>query len=74
MSVVFYQKIILVWVRVIIYGLSEIDTDYAFILNPDVVLKNDTIDEIINASKKIDAFSIISPIMEDEKYPNYKMR
>ena len=55
------------------YGLSEIDTDYGFVLNPDVVLRNDTIDEIIFASKKIDAFSIISPIMEEENYPNYKM-
>ena len=55
------------------YGLSEIDTDYGFILNPDVVLRNDTIDEIILASKKINSFSIISPIMEEENYPNYKM-
>ena len=55
------------------YGLSAIDTDYGFILNPDVVLRNDTIDEIILASNKINAFSIISPIMEEENYPNYKM-
>ncbi len=55
------------------YGISEIDTDYGFILNPDVILRKDTIDEIIIASKKIDAFSIISPIMEEENYPNYKL-
>ncbi len=55
------------------YGLSAIDTDYGFILNPDVVLRNDTIDEIILASNKINAFSIISPIMEEENYPNYKI-
>ena len=55
------------------FGLNQIDTDYGFILNPDVVLRNDTIDEIILASKKIDAFSIISPIMEEKNYPNYKM-
>ena len=54
-------------------GLSEIDTDYGFILNPDVLLRDDTIDEIIFASKKIDKFSIISPIMEQENYPNYKL-
>ena len=53
------------------YGLSEIDTDYGFILNPDVVLRNDTIDEIINASKEIGTFSIVSPIMEEKNYPNY---
>ncbi len=55
------------------YGLSKIDTDYGLVLNPDVVLKNDTIDEIIFASNQIDTFSIISPIMEEENYPNYKM-
>ncbi len=53
------------------YGLSKIDTDYGFVLNPDVLLRNDTIDEIIFASKKIDTFSIISPVMEKENYPNY---
>ena len=55
------------------YGLNEIDTDYGFILNPDVVLRDNTIDEIIIASKKIDKFSIIAPIMEEENYPNFKL-
>ncbi len=55
------------------YGLSEIDTDYGFILNPDVILRNDTIEELILASKKISTFSIISPIMENKNYPNYKI-
>ena len=55
------------------YGLSQVNTDYGFILNPDVVLRQDTIDEIIFASKKIDTFSIIAPIMEEENYPNYKL-
>ena len=56
------------------YGLSEIDTDYGLVLNPDVVLRNNTIDEMILASKQVDTFSIISPIMDDENYPNYKLR
>ena len=55
------------------HGLSEIDTDYGLILNPDVVLRSNTIDEIIFASKKINTFSIIAPIMEEEDYPNYKL-
>ena len=55
------------------YGLKEIDTEYGFILNPDVVLRDNTIDEIIIASKKVDTFSIIAPIMEEEDYPNYKL-
>ena len=54
------------------YGLNEINTDYGFILNPDVVLRSNTIDEIIFASKKVDTFSIIAPMMEEEDYPNYK--
>ena len=55
------------------YGLNEINTDYGFILNPDVVLRDNTIDEIIIASKKVDTFSIIAPIMEEENYPNFKL-
>ena len=55
------------------YGLNEIDTDYGFILNPDVVLRDNTIDEIIIASKKVDSFSIIAPIMEEKDYPNFKL-
>ena len=35
------------------------------ILNPDVILDNDTIDEIINASKKIRKFGIIAPISDN---------
>ena len=46
---------------------------YGFILNPDVVLRDNTIDEIIIASKKVDTFSIIAPIMEEEDYPNFKL-
>tara|TARA_B100001057_G_scaffold387356_1_gene394504 strand:+ start:2143 stop:2988 length:846 start_codon:yes stop_codon:yes gene_type:complete len=55
------------------YGLNQINTEYGFVLNPDVVLKDNTIDEIIIASKKVDTFSIIAPIMEEEDYPNYKL-
>ena len=55
------------------YGLNEINTEYGFILNPDVVLRDNTIDEIIIASKKVDTFSIIAPIMEEENYPNFRL-
>ena len=55
------------------YGLNKIDTDFALILNPDVILRDNTIDEIIIESKKVDTFSIIAPIMEEEDYPNYKL-
>ena len=53
-------------------GLKHIKTDYVFILNPDVILKKNTIEEIIIASKKIDNFGLIAPISDNLKYPNYK--
>ena len=54
-------------------GLKHVKTDYAFILNPDVILKEDTIEEIINGSKKIDSFAILAPLSVDTKYPNFKI-
>ncbi|WP_440932205.1 glycosyltransferase [Candidatus Pelagibacter sp.] len=54
------------------FGLSKINTEYALILNPDVVLENYTISELVNASKVIDKFSILAPIHSNKDYPNYK--
>ena len=54
-------------------GLKHVKTDYAFILNPDVVLKEDAIEEIIDGSKKIDSFAILAPLSVDTKYPNFKI-
>ena len=54
-------------------GLKKIKTDYAFVMNPDVILEKDTIEEIISASKNINTFGIIAPILNLEKYPNYKL-
>ena len=54
-------------------GLRNVKTDFAIILNPDVVLQEDTIEEIINSSKKIDSYSILAPLSINEKYPNYKV-
>ena len=54
-------------------GLKHVKTDYAFILNPDVILKENTIEEIINGSKKIDSFAILAPLSVDAKYPNFKI-
>ena len=53
-------------------GLKHVKTDYAFVLNPDVILEKDSIDEIILSSKEIETFSIISPISNSVEYPNYK--
>jgi N-acetylglucosaminyl-diphospho-decaprenol L-rhamnosyltransferase len=53
-------------------GIKNTNKDYALILNPDVILEKNTINEIINASKKIDSFGVISPISDKKKYPNYR--
>ena len=55
-------------------GLKQVKTDYAIILNPDVILKKDTIEEIINCSHQIESFAILAPISTDPKYPNYKIK
>ena len=55
-------------------GLNNVKTDYALILNPDVILQNNTISEIINESKKIESFAVLAPLSEDDKYPNYKIK
>lgn len=54
-------------------GIKNIKTDYALILNPDVTLEPDAINEIIEASKKIDSFCIIAPLEKNKDYPNYKL-
>ena len=53
-------------------GLRNVKSDYALILNPDVILEEKTIDELISTSKQIKEYSIIAPISKDENYPNYK--
>ena len=46
-------------------GLKHVKTDYAIILNPDVILKKDTIEEIINCSNQIESFVILSPLFTE---------
>ena len=53
-------------------GIKNVVNDFALILNPDVILEKNAIDEIINASKSLDKFGIISPISDKPQYPNYQ--
>ena len=55
------------------FGLTFVQTDFAFILNPDVILEKNTIEEIITASKNLEIFGLIAPISDDLNYPNYKI-
>ena len=54
-------------------GLRHVLTDFAFILNPDVILKENTIDEIINASNILTSFGVIAPILDEKNFPNFKL-
>ena len=54
-------------------GIRSTNKDFALVLNPDVILEKDAINQIINASKILDSFGVIAPILDDVKYPNYKL-
>ena len=54
-------------------GIKKTNTNYVFVLNPDVVFNKDTFENLILGVKNIDDFSIISPINQDRKLPNYEI-
>jgi GT2 family glycosyltransferase len=54
-------------------GINLAKTDYVLILNPDVVLEKSTIDELFRASNIISNFTILAPISDNKKYPNYQI-
>ena len=53
-------------------GISRSTTDFVFILNPDTIFKPDTLDNLINDLKQIDDFAIVSPVISNQRFPNYK--
>ena len=55
-------------------GIKNVNKDFALILNPDVELENNSMNEIMVASKEIDNFGIISPISSKDEYPNYILK
>jgi len=54
-------------------GIKRVNNDFVLILNPDVILENSTIDELISVSKNIQNYAILAPISSDIDYPNYKV-
>ena len=54
-------------------GIKNVNTNFALILNPDVILERDTINELIKGSKLISDFAVLAPISSNKKYPNYKL-
>ena len=55
-------------------GIKLCKTDYAFVINPDVKFYENTVHELIALSSKYNDYSILAPISDDTKYPNYKIR
>ena len=55
-------------------GIGLCKTDYAFVINPDVKLYNNTLREMINFSSNNDDYCILAPILDDIRFPNYKIK
>ena len=55
-------------------GIKNVNKDFVFILNPDVVLEKDSMNEIFSVSNEINNFAIIAPISNKSKYPNYTLK
>ncbi len=54
-------------------GLNACKTKFAYVLNPDTKLNQNTIKNLINGLNQISDFSIASPLNDDPNYPNYKI-
>ena len=54
-------------------GIEKSKTKYAYVLNPDVRFKKDTIDVLLKYLKKIDDFAIVTPLNSNKDYPNFKI-
>ena len=53
-------------------GIKKSKTKYVFLNNPDIEISNASINKLLNYTKKIKKFGIISPIYDDERiYKNY---
>ncbi len=55
------------------FGIKKSKTRYVMILNPDTILKKNTLNQIFKISKNLD-FAILSPLSDDKDYPNYKIK
>jgi len=53
-------------------GIKKSKTRYVMILNPDTILKPDTLSQIFEISKNLE-FAILSPLSDKRDYPNYKI-
>ena len=54
-------------------GIVKSNTQYVYVLNPDVTLKHDTLLNINNSISELKNFAILSPLSDNPLYPNYKL-
>tara|TARA_Y100000816_G_scaffold74435_1_gene50250 strand:- start:324 stop:1127 length:804 start_codon:yes stop_codon:yes gene_type:complete len=54
-------------------GLKRCKTEYAYVLNPDTKLNNETIHNLLKSLNKIKDFTLASAINDNPKIPNYKL-
>tara|TARA_B100000767_G_scaffold220843_1_gene209175 strand:- start:114 stop:1037 length:924 start_codon:yes stop_codon:yes gene_type:complete len=54
-------------------GLKRSKTKFSFVLDPDVIFREDTFTKISEAISKIEDFTIITPLNSNFKRPNYKI-
>ena len=55
-------------------GIKSCKTQYAYILNPDTKLNQNTIKNLINGLNEISDFTIASPLNDNPNFPNYKKK
>ncbi len=55
-------------------GLKACKTKFAYVINPDVKFKKNTLSNIFESAKLIKDFTILSPFNGNEKFPNYLIK
>ncbi len=53
-------------------GIKKSKTQYVYILNPDTILKENTLENIFKSVKNLNDFTILSPLHSKLDFPNYK--
>ncbi len=53
-------------------GLKACKTNYAYVLNPDTKLHNDTLNKLIETLSNVSDFTLASPLNDNVNFPNYK--
>ena len=54
-------------------GIAKSNTQYVYVLNPDVFFNKDTFSNINSSITNLENFAILSPISDNPNYPNYKI-